>query len=54
MKVLILSPLPEGVVRSLFAENLAKYKLDVDFVAINEYNLDALKRELKDADFVLP
>jgi phosphoglycerate dehydrogenase-like enzyme len=53
MKVLILSPLPEGVVRSLFSENLAKYKLDVEFVTINEYNLEDLKRELKDADFVL-
>jgi phosphoglycerate dehydrogenase-like enzyme len=53
MKVLVLSPLPEGVVRSLFAENLAKYKLDVDFVTMNDYDLNALKRELKDADFVV-
>jgi phosphoglycerate dehydrogenase-like enzyme len=53
MKVVVLSPLPEGVIRSLFAEKLAKYKLDVDFVTINEYDLDRLKRELGDADFVL-
>jgi phosphoglycerate dehydrogenase-like enzyme len=53
MKVLVLSPLPEGVIRSLFAENLTKYKLDANFVTINEYNLDALKRELGDTDIVI-
>jgi len=53
MKVLVLSPLPEGVIRSLFAENLAKYKLEASFVTINEYDVDALKRELKDTDIVL-
>ena len=53
MKVLVLSPLPEGVIRSLFAENLAKYKLEANFVTINEYDLDALKRELQDTDIVV-
>jgi len=53
MKVLILSPLPEGVIRSLFAANLTKYKIEAHFVTINEYNLDALKRELADADIVV-
>jgi len=53
MKVLVLSPLPEGVIRSLFAENLAKYKLDANFVTINQYDLDALKRELADTDIVI-
>ncbi len=51
--MLILSPLPEGLVRSLFAENLAKYKLDIDFVTINEFNLEALKGELQDTDIVV-
>jgi len=53
MKVLVLSPLPEGVIRSLFAANLAKYKLDANFVTINQYDLDALKRELKDTDIIV-
>ena len=53
LKVLVLSPLPEGLVRSLFAENLAKYKLDVNFVTINEFNLEALKRELQGTDIVV-
>jgi len=53
MKVLVLSPLPEGVIRSLFAENLAKYKLDANFFTINQYDLDALKRELADTDIVI-
>jgi phosphoglycerate dehydrogenase-like enzyme len=53
MKVLILSPLPEGVIRSLFAESLAKYKLEANFVTINEYDLSALKRELTDTDIVV-
>ena len=53
MKILVLSPLPEGVIRSLFAENLAKYKLEANFVTINEYNLAALKRELEDTDIVM-
>lgn len=53
MKILVLSPIPEGVIRSLFAENLAKYKLEADFVTINEYDLNALKRELEDTDIVV-
>ncbi|HXX72171.1 MAG TPA: 2-hydroxyacid dehydrogenase [Candidatus Acidoferrales bacterium] len=53
MKVLVLSPLPEGVIRSLFAANLTKYKIEANFVTINEYNLDALKRELADTDIVV-
>jgi len=53
MKILVLSPLPEGVIRALFTESLAKNKLEANFVTINEYDLPALKRELKDTDIVI-
>jgi len=53
MKVLVLSPKPEGLIRSLFAGDLVKYKLEANFVTINEYDPEALKRELKDTDIVI-
>ena len=53
LKVLILSPLPEGLVRMLFAEQLEKYKIEADFVAVNEFDLPRLKKELSDTDVVV-
>lgn len=53
LKVLILSPLPEGLVRMLFAEQLEKYKLEADFVAINDFDVPLLKKELADTDIVI-
>ena len=53
MKIVVLSPLPEGVIRSLFAENMAKHKLEANFVTVNENNLEVLKREFSDADIVI-
>lgn len=53
LKVLILSPLPEGLVRMLFAEQMEKYKLDADFVTVNEPDVPLLKKELADTDIVI-
>ena len=53
LKVLILSPLPEGLVRMLFAEQLEKHKMEANFVAITEPDVELLKRELVDTDVVI-
>jgi len=53
LKVLVLSPLPEGLVRMLFAEHLEKYNMEANFVAINEPDVQSLKRELGDTDVVI-
>jgi lactate dehydrogenase-like 2-hydroxyacid dehydrogenase len=53
LKVLVLSPLPEGLIRMLFAEQLDKYKVQANFVTINEPDVQVLKRELSDADVVI-
>lgn len=53
LKVLVLSPLPEGLIRMLFAEQLDKHKIQANFVTINEPDVQALKRELADTDVVI-
>ena len=53
LKVLVLSPLPEGLVRMLFAEQVEKYGIKADFVTVNEPDAENLKRELADADIVI-
>lgn len=53
LKVLVLSPLPEGLVRMLFAEQLEKHKMEANFVAIAEPDVELLKKELADADVVI-
>lgn len=35
-KVLVLSPMPEGLIRLSFAESLEKYELDADFKTIKK------------------
>ena len=53
LKVLVLSPLPEGLVRMLFAEQLEKYQMQANFVVINEPDVPLLKKELADTDVVV-
>lgn len=53
MKVLVLSPLPEGLIRVLFAEQLEKNHLEADFVTINEPDMGRLKKELEDTDIII-
>ena len=52
-KVLVLSPMPEGLIRMLFAEQLEKLKIDVNFVTVNEPDMVRLKKELEDTDIVI-
>ena len=52
LKVLVLSPMPEGLIRLFFAESLEKYKIEADFKTINEPG-PMLDGELKDADIVI-
>lgn len=52
-KVLVLSPMPEGLIRMLFAEQLEKLKMDVNFVTVNEPDMVRLKKELEDTDIVI-
>lgn len=53
LKVLVLSPMPEGLIRLFFAESLDKYKIEADFTTVNEPGSDRLKKELADADIVI-
>jgi phosphoglycerate dehydrogenase-like enzyme len=52
LKVLVLSPMPEGLIRMFFAESLEKYKIEADFKTINEVEA-ALDAELKEADVII-
>ena len=53
VKVLILSPMPEGLVRMLFAEQMEKIRIEADFVTVNEPDIARLKKELADTDIVI-
>jgi lactate dehydrogenase-like 2-hydroxyacid dehydrogenase len=53
LKVLVLSPMPEGLIRLFFAESLEKYKIEADFVTVNEPGSERLANELVDADIVI-
>ena len=53
MKVLVLSPMPEGLIRLFFAESLEKYHLDADFKTINDPGSEELKTELAQADIII-
>jgi phosphoglycerate dehydrogenase-like enzyme len=53
LKVLVLSPMPEGLIRLLFAESLDKYQIEADFVTVNEPDSERLKKELQVADIVI-
>ena len=53
LKVLILSPMPEGLIRLFFAESMEKYKIEAGFKTVNELDVEKLKSELRDADVVI-
>jgi lactate dehydrogenase-like 2-hydroxyacid dehydrogenase len=53
LRVLILSPMPEGLIRLFFAESLEKYKIEAEFKTINDPESEELKRELSEADIVI-
>ncbi|HXW95130.1 MAG TPA: hypothetical protein VEJ19_05440, partial [Nitrososphaerales archaeon] len=53
LKVLILSPMPEGLIRLFFAESMDKYKIEAGFKTVNELDVEKLKSELRDADVVI-
>jgi len=53
LKVLILSPMPEGLIRLFFAESMEKYKIEVDFKTISEPSSPELTDELRGADIVI-
>ena len=53
LKVLVLSPMPEGLIRLFFAESIEKYKIEADFKTVSEPGSPALMDELREADIVI-
>jgi len=53
LRIVVLSPMPEGLIRLFFAESMEKYKIEADFKTINELDMEKLKSELRDADVVI-
>lgn len=53
MKVLVLSPMPEGLIRLFFAESMEKYGIEADFKTVSEPGSPELKEELRQADIVI-
>jgi len=53
LKILILSPMPEGLIRLFFAESMEKFKIEADFKTVNELNMEILKAEVRDADVII-
>lgn len=53
LKVLVLSPMPEGLVRMFFAEELEKAGLEMDFITVNDPADPRLKKELGESDMVI-
>lgn len=53
LRVLVLSPMPEGLVRLFFAEALERHKIDADFKTVNDPDSEALFGELREADIVV-
>jgi len=53
LKVLVLSPMPEGLIRLFFAESLEKYQLEADFATVNDPDSERLPTELAEADIVI-
>ncbi len=53
LKVLVLSPMPEGLIRLFFAESLEKHQIEADFMTVNEPGSERLMRELRGADIVI-
>jgi lactate dehydrogenase-like 2-hydroxyacid dehydrogenase len=53
VKVLVLSPMPEGLIRLMFAEAIEKYKIEAEFRTVNDPDPQNLKQELRDADVII-
>ena len=53
LRVLVLSPMPEGLIRLFFAESLEKYQVEAEFKTVSDPGSEELKRELSLADFVI-
>jgi phosphoglycerate dehydrogenase-like enzyme len=53
LRVLVLSPMPEGLIRLFFAESLEKYQIEADFATVNEPGSERLKEELREADIII-
>lgn len=53
LKVLVLSPMPEGLIRLFFAESIEKYKIDANFVTLNNPGSETMKKELAEADVII-
>ena len=52
LRVLVLSPMPEGLIRLFFAESLEKHGLEAEFKTVNQAG-EELERELALADVVI-
>lgn len=52
LRILVLSPMPEGLIRLFFSESLEKHKIEADFKTVNEEG-PLLLEELKNADIVI-
>lgn len=52
-RVLVLSPMPEGLVRLFFAESMEKHGIQADFKTVSDPASEELKEELSRADFVI-
>jgi len=53
LKIVILSPMPEGLIRLFFAESMEKYKIEADFKTVIDPDPESLKTELREADVVI-
>ena len=53
LRVLVLSPMPEGLIRLFFAESLEKHHIDAEFKTINDPSSPELQGELGETDIVI-
>ena len=53
LKVLVLSPMPEGLIRLFFAESLEKHHIEADFKTVSEPGSLELPGEVGQADIVI-
>lgn len=52
-RVLVMSPMPEGLIRLFFAGTLDKYKIDAEFKTVNEPASEEPKREFGHGDIIV-
>jgi phosphoglycerate dehydrogenase-like enzyme len=53
LRVLVLSPMPEGLIRLFFAESLEKHHIEAEFKTISEPGSQELQQELRQADIII-